>query len=129
MFIIREIPVMYTIRAMRIEKTMTVKVTRQHLEFATLMFEVLFSCEEALFGLMWQDYFDNEHRNEQPRIVYDKTNDYYQQLSQEFTTNDVKNVWGYSTIATASTRITKLIDAGVVEKIGHGKFRKLKSAA
>ena len=111
------------------EKTMTVKVTRQHLEFATLMFEVLFSCEEALFGLMWQDYFDNEHRNEQPRIVYDKTNDYYQQLSQEFTTNDVKNVWGYSTIATASTRITKLIDAGVVEKIGHGKFRKLKSAA
>ena len=84
---------------------------------------------KALFGLMWQDYFDNEHRNEQPRIVYDKTNDYYQQLSQEFTTNDVKNVWGYSTIATASTRITKLIDAGVVEKIGHGKFRKLKSAA
>ena len=34
------------------QQTMTVKVTKQHLEFATLMFEVLFTCEDALFGLM-----------------------------------------------------------------------------
>jgi hypothetical protein len=38
------------------QQTMTVKITRQHLEFATLMFEILFACEDALFGLMWQDY-------------------------------------------------------------------------
>ena len=111
------------------QQTMTVKITRQHLDFATLMFEVLFACEDALFGLMWQDYFDNENRDAQPRITYDKTNEYYQQLPNEFTTQDVKNLWGYTSNATASTRITKLIDAGVVEKIGHGKYRKLKSAA
>ena len=111
------------------QQTMTVKVTRQHLEFATLMFEVLYACEEALFGLMWQDYFDNEQRDEQPRITYDKTNEYFQQLSQEFTTNDVKTVWGYTSNATASERIRKLIEAGVVKKLRQGHFQKLKSAA
>lgn len=111
------------------QQTMTVKITRQHLEFATLMFEVLFACEEALFGLMWQDYFDNEQRDEQPRITYDKTNEYFQQLSQEFTTNDVKTVWGYTSNATASERIRKLIEAGVVKKLRQGHFQKLKSAA
>jgi predicted HTH transcriptional regulator len=93
------------------------------------MFEVLYACEEALFGLMWQDYFDNEQRDEQPRITYDKTNEYFQQLSQEFTTNDVKTVWGYTSNATASERIRKLIEAGVVKKLRQGHFQKLKSAA
>lgn len=111
------------------QRTMTVKITRQHLEFATLMFEVLYACEEALFGLMWQDYFDNEHRDEQPRIMYDKTNEYFQQLSQEFTTNDVKTVWGYTSNATASERIRKLIEAGVVKKLRQGHFQKLKATA
>jgi hypothetical protein len=110
-------------------QTMTVKITRQHLDFATLMFEVLYACEEALFGLMWQDYFDNEQRDEQPRITYDKTNEYFQQLSQEFTTNDVKTVWGYTSNATASERIRKLIEAGVVKKLRQGHFQKLKTAA
>ena len=111
------------------QQKMTVKITRQHLEFATLMFEVLYACEEALFGLMWQDYFDNEQRDEQPRITYDKTNEYFQQLSQEFTTNDVKTVWGYTSNATASGRIRKLIDAGVVKKLRQGHFQKLKATA
>ena len=110
-------------------QTMTVKITRQHLDFATLMFEVLFACEEALFGLMWQDYFDNEQRDEQPRIVYDKTNDYFQQLPHEFTTNDVKTVWGYTSNATASSRIRTLIEAGIVKKLSHGHFQKISSAA
>ena len=111
------------------QQTMTVKITRQHLDFATLMFEVLYACEEALFGLMWQDYFDNEQRDEQPRITYDKTNEYFQQLSQEFTTNDVKTVWGYTSNATASERIRKLIEAGLVKKLRQGHFQKLKATA
>ena len=110
-------------------QTMTVKITRQHLDFATLMFEVLYACEEALFGLMWQDYFDNEQRDEQPRITYDKTNEYFQQLSKEFTTNDVKTVWGYTSNATASERIRKLIEAGLVKKLRQGHFQKLKATA
>ena len=110
------------------QQTMTVKVTRQHLDFATLMFEVIFACEEALFGLMWQDYFDNEYRDDQPRIVYDKTNDYYQQLSQEFTTQDVMSTWGYTSTATASARIKGFIDSGTVRKLSKGHFQKLATA-
>jgi hypothetical protein len=109
-------------------QTMTVKITRQHLDFATLMFEVLFACEEALFGLMWQDYFDNEQRDEQPRIVYDKTNDYFQQLPHEFTTKNVMDIWGYSSNTTASARINTLIKSGAVKKISHGHFQKLRTA-
>lgn len=110
------------------QQTMTVKITRQHLEFATLMFEVLFACEDQMFGQMWQDYHDNEEHDTEPRITYDKTNDYFQQLSAEFTTKDVMNIWGYSSNATASARIKGLIDAGVVKKLRQGHFQKLATA-
>jgi hypothetical protein len=111
------------------QQTMTVKITRRHLDFATLMFEIIFACEDALFGQMWQDYFDNEHRNELPRVVYDKTNDYFQQLPRLFTTNDVKTIWGYTSNTTASTRISTLIQAGAVKKLRQGHFEKITNIA
>ena len=111
------------------QQTMTVKVTRQHLEFATLMFEVLSSCEEYLFGQMWQDYFDGEDRDVLPRITYDKTNEYFQSLPYEFTTQNVMDIWGYSSNATASTRIKDFIEAGMVKKVSRGHFQKLTNAA
>ena len=111
------------------QQTMTVKVTRQHLEFATLMFEVLSSCEEYLFGQMWQDYFDGEDRDVLPRITYDKTNEYFQSLPNEFTTQNVMDIWGYSSNATASTRIKDFIDAGMVKKLSRGHYQKLTNAA
>lgn len=89
----------------------------------------IFACEDALFGQMWQDYFDNEHRNELPRIVYDKTNDYFQQLPRLFTTNDVKTIWGYTSNTTASTRISTLIQAGAVKKLRQGHFEKITTIA
>ena len=111
------------------QQTMTVKITNQHLEFATLMFEVLSSCEEYLFGQMWQDYYDGENRDSQPRITYDKTNEYFQSLPSEFTTQNVMDIWGYSSNATASTRIKDFIEAGLVKKISRGHFQKLTNAA
>lgn len=111
------------------QQTMTVKITNQHLEFATLMFEVLSSCEEYLFGQMWQDYYDGENRDSQPRITYDKTNEYFQSLPYEFTTQNVMDIWGYSSNATASTRIKDFIEAGMVKKVSRGHFRKLSNAA
>lgn len=110
------------------QQTMTVKVTKQHLEFATLMFEVLFTCEDALFGLMWQDFYDNERRDTQPRTVYDKTSEYYQSLSNEFTTQDVMNTWGYSTNTTASARINDFVKSGKVRKLGRGHYQKIANA-
>ena len=111
------------------QQTMTVKVTRQHLEFATLMFEVLYACEEYLFGQMWQDFYDNEERDNQPRIMYDKTNEYFQSLPSEFTTQNVMEIWGYTSNATASSRIKEFINSGKVKKLRHGHFQKLSNAA
>ena len=65
---------------------MTMKITKQHLEYASLMFEILFACEETLFRLMWQKNFDNDERNTQTRAVYDRTSEYFESLPQEFTT-------------------------------------------
>lgn len=107
------------------QQTMTVKVTRQHLDFATLMFEVLSTCEETLFGQMWQDFYDNEVRDTQPRITYDKTNEHFAQLPANFTTQDVMKIWGYSSNSTASSRIKEFIEAGLVERVSlRGEFKK-----
>jgi hypothetical protein len=111
-----------------LQRTMTVKVTQQHLDFATLMFDVLLSCEDALFGQLWQDYFDNEERDTQTRAVYDKTNEYFESLPQEFTTKNVMDIWGYSSNTTASARIATLVKSGAVKKISHGHFQKLRTA-
>ena len=111
------------------QQTMTVKITNQHLEFATLMFEILFACEDYLFGQMWQEHYENEKNDIQPRITYDKTNEYFQSLPNEFTTQNVMEIWGYSSTTTASTRIKDFIDAGLVKKISRGHFQKLSNAA
>ena len=111
------------------QQTMTVKITRQHLDFATLMFEVLYACDEALFGLMWQDFFDNEARDSQPRAAtYDKTTQYFQQLPDEFTTKNVMDIWGYTSNSTASARIKTLVQSGAIKKVRQGHYRKLVSA-
>ena len=98
-------------------QTMTVKITRQHLDFATLMFEVLSTCEEHLFGQMWQDFFDNEMRDSMPRITYDKTNEHFEELPTEFTTQNVMDIWGYTSNSTASTRIKGFVEDGKVRAV------------
>ncbi len=110
------------------QQTMTVKTTKQHLQFATFVFDVLYACEDALFGLMWQDFFDAEERQTASRTVYDKTSEYYQALPDEFTTQNVMDIWGYSSKTTASARINSFIKSGVIKKIRQGHFQKMKTA-
>ena len=111
-------------------QTMTVKITRQHLDFATLMFEVLSTCEENLFGQMWQDFFDNEARDSMPRITYSKTSEHFNELPPEFTTQMFMKIWGYSSNSTASTRIKEFVKDGKVEPIEgkRGCYKKLATA-
>jgi hypothetical protein len=110
------------------QQTMTVKVTQQHLDFAKLMFEVLYACEDYLFGQMWQEHFENEERDIMPRNTYDKTNEYFQSLPTEFTTQNVMDNWNYSSKATASARIKTFLKAGAVKKLSHGHYQKLVSS-
>lgn len=110
------------------ERTMTVKIEKHHLDFASFVFEVLLSCEDYLFGQMWQDYFDNEERDCQVRKVYDKTAEFFSLLPENFTTADVMNTWGYSSNTTASERCKQLCLSGQARQIKRGQFVKLVTA-
>lgn len=112
------------------QMTMTVKITKQHFEFAKLMFEVMFECEDYLFGQIWQEHYENEERDTQPRATYDKTNEHFMELPTEFTTQDVMKTWGYSSNSTASTRIKDFVETGKVKPIEgkRGHYIKLATA-
>lgn len=108
------------------KRTMTVRVTQRHLDFATLMFEVMMKCEDALFGRLWQNSIDNAHLAEnQPRTVTDNTAKNFEMLEEVFTTADVQRVWKYTSNATASTTVKELCKKGYAEKLARGRFRKL----
>ena len=109
-------------------KTGVVKIEQHHLDFADLMCEIINKCEDALFGQLLQDMFDNEARDTQLRRVYDKTAKFYAMLPDEFSTQDVMRVWGYSKIVNASQRIKSLERQCAVEKLEKGKYRKLAKA-
>jgi len=111
-----------------VQRTMTVKITQQHLDFATLMYDVLLSCEDALFGQLWQDYCDNEERDAQVRTTTNKTAQFFSLLPDNFTTSDVRTIWGYSSKSTASDKCKELVDQKIVRKVSQGHFQKLVSA-
>ena len=104
------------------------QIEQHHLDFADLMCEIINKCEDALFGQLLQDMFENEARDTQLRRVYDKTAKFYSMLPEEFTTQDVVRVWGYSSNIAASSRISKLEKQNVVEQIVRGRYRKLAKA-
>ena len=94
------------------------------------MFEVMFECEDYLFGQIWQEHYENEERDTQPRATYDKTNEHFMELPTEFTTQDVMKTWGYSSNSTASTRIKDFVETGKVKPIEgkRGHYIKLATA-
>ena len=77
-------------------KTGEAKIEQHHLDFADLMCEIINKCEDALFGQLLQDMFENDARDTQLRRVYDKTAKFYAQLPDEFTTQDVMKICGYT---------------------------------
>ena len=100
-------------------RTGEAKIEQHHLDFADLMCEIINKCEDALFGQLLQDMFDNEARDTQLRRVYDKTAKFYAMLLE---------IWGYSQISNASKRITKLEKDNVIEKVKNGVYKKLAKA-
>ena len=109
-------------------KTGEAKIEQHHLDFADLMCEIINKCEDMLFGQLLQDMFDNEARDTMIRRVYDKTAKFFSQLPEEFTTQDVMRVFGYTSNSTASRKIGTFVDQHIIEKCTHGKYRKLAKA-
>ena len=72
--------------------------------------------------------FENDARDTQLRRVYDKTAKFYAQLPDEFTTQDVMKICGYTKNVSASRKTNEWVRANVVEKLQKGMFRKLAKA-
>lgn len=106
-------------------KTGECQIEQHHLDFATLICEIINKCEDALFGQLLQDMYDNEARDTQLRRVQDKTAQYFAKLPDEFTTQDVMRIWGYSFNTNATQRIKQFERQNVVEMIKRGRYRKL----
>ncbi len=106
-------------------KTMTVKITKQHLDFASVMFDVMLKCENVLFGKLWKTYFDNEAMAISTRVNSDRTVEMIGKLNDEFTTADVKQLFGYTAKSSASDKCKELMDNGIIERVGKGLYRKL----
>ena len=109
-------------------KTGVCQIEQHHLDFADLMCEIINKCEDALFGQLLQDMYDNEARDTQLRRVYDKTAKFYSMLPDEFTTQDVQRVWGYKSNVAASSKCNQFIKECIIEKLERGHFRKLANA-
>ena len=109
-------------------KTGVCRIEQHHLDFAELMCEIINRCEDALFGQLLQDMYDNEARDTQLRRVYDKTAKFYSMLPDEFTTQDVQRVWGYKSNVAASSKCNQFIKECIIEKLERGHFRKLANA-
>ena len=109
-------------------KTGVCQIEQHHLDFADLMCEIINKCEDALFGQLLQDMYDNEARDTQLRRVYDKTAKFYSMLPEEFTTQDVMKTWGYSRVDSASKKIADLIKNNQIEKVKKGSYIKLAKA-
>ena len=105
-----------------------VKIEQHHLDFADLICEIINTCEDALFGKLLQEMFDNEANHTVLRRIYDKSARFYTLLPDEFTTQDVMRIWGYTSNTTASNKCSKLERDHIIKKLGRGKFRKLATA-
>lgn len=101
------------------------KIEQHHLDFADLMGEIINRCEDALFGQLLQDMFDNEARDTQLRRVYSKTAQFYAELPEEFTTHDVMRIWGFSNLESASRKAKEFVKNNQAQKVQKGKFKKL----
>ena len=109
-------------------KTGVCQIEQYHLDFAELMCEIINKCEDALFGQLLQDMYDNEARDTQLRRVYDKTAKFYSMLPEEFTTQDVMRVWGYGRLDCASRKVNDFVKNNQVEKVTKGCYKKLANA-
>ena len=53
---------------------------------------------------------------------------FFSLLPDNFTTSDVRTIWGYSSKSTASDKCKELVDQKIVKKVSQGHFQKLVSA-
>lgn len=101
-----------------------VKVTDDDLRFAGVLFDSVIYWQDAFFGQMLSDSWENGEKNFTPRLRTTRNSEAYAALPREFTTDDVAQRLDVKTKAAAS-QITRWIKAGYVERVKQGLFKKV----
>ena len=99
-------------------------------QLAELIVNIQYACQRHFFGTMAETYFDNRHRDAvMNRQHHQKTMECYNRLPSVFTMEDVRRCFGYDNDNSVYSKISRLKEDKLAEKIkkgnDKGKFRKM----
>ncbi len=99
-------------------------------QLAELIVNIQYACQRHFFGAMAETYFDNRHRDAvMNRQHHQKTMECYNRLPSVFTMEDVRRCFGYDNDNSVYSKISRLKEDKLAEKIkkgnDKGKFRKM----
>ena len=96
-----------------------------------LMARIQYATQQHFFGVMAEKYFDDMNNDVQitGKRHYSKSLEGYNRLPDVFTLDDVRKCYGYDKDTAVYTRIRRLTDNGIAEKIqtgeDKGKYKKV----
>ena len=95
---------------------------------AELIVNIQYACQRHYFGTMAEAYFDNKLRDASVNVLRkQKTIEAFERLPEEFTNEDVLRCFNLSSDGAARSKVRRLVDDHLIEKIGevkHGKVYK-----
>ena len=94
------------------------------LRFSEVMFNSVVAWQDAYFGQMLQDSWENADKAFVPRVKRSKNSDGYALLPQEFKNADVQKVLDISS-GGASMQIDRWVTSGFVEKLSKNHYKKI----
>jgi hypothetical protein len=100
------------------------KVLDSDLQFATLIYDAIIYWQDAFFGQMLLDSWENGERQFVPRVRTTENSQKYALLSESFTSKQVQDSLQL-TKAAAGVQINRWMKSGYIERCGHGKYRKI----
>ena len=96
----------------------TYEVDETDWKLCELMARIQYATQQHFFGVLAEKYFDDMNNDVQitGRRHYQKSQEGYQRLPEVFSVEDVNKCFGYNNERSATTKIKRLIDAGMVVK-------------
>jgi len=101
-----------------------VTVTDDDLRLAEVLFDSVIYWQDAFFGQMLSDSWENGEKNFTPRIRSTRNSETYATLPQEFTIDDVEQRLALGRSASAS-QVRRWLAAGFIERMKQGKYKKV----
>ena len=100
------------------------KVLESDLKFATLIYDAIIYWQDAFFGQMLLDSWENGERQFVPRVRMTENSQKYAMLGDVFSFKQVMDFLKVTKSA-AANQVDRWQKSGYIERCGHGKYRKI----